>query len=137
MLMRFEFWKAAVYIIKRNVWIGVGTGDAQAAFEKAYLRTDTKLTREWRLRSHNQFLAITVAFGVLGLALFVFSLIYPAFVLRKKLPGLYFAFLFIAAISFLTEDTLESQSGVSFFAYFNSLFLWLGYSNAFGDPSRK
>lgn len=128
MLMRFEFWKAAVYIIKRNVWTGVGTGDANAAFEKAYLRTDTKLTREWRLRSHNQFLAITVAFGVLGLALFVFSLIYPAVVLRKNLPGLYFAFLFIAVISFLTEDTLESQSGVSFYAYFNTLFLWLGYS---------
>ncbi len=137
MLMRFEFWKAAVYIIKRNIWTGVGTGDAKAAFEKAYLRTDTKLTHEWRLRSHNQFLAITVTFGILGLTLFVFSLIYPVIVLRKKLSGLYFAFLFIAVISFLTEDTLESQSGVTFFAYFNTLFLWLGYSNAFGDPSRK
>lgn len=128
MLMRFEFWKAAVYIIKRNVWTGVGTGDAQAAFNKAYMRTETKLTHDWWLRSHNQFLAIAVSFGVIGLTLFIFSLIYPAVVLRKKLSGLYFAFLFIAVVSFLTEDTLESQSGVSFFAYFNTLFLWLGYS---------
>ncbi len=128
MLMRFEFWKAAVYIIKRNFWTGVGTGDAQAAFNKAYYRTETKLTHDWRLRSHNQFLAITVSFGVFGLLLFVFSLFYPLLKLRKKLPGLYFAFFFIAVISFLTEDTLESQSGVSFFAYFNSLLLWLGYN---------
>lgn len=126
MLMRFEFWKAAIYIIKRNVWIGVGTGDAQAAFNKAYFRTETKLTHEWRLRSHNQFLAITVSFGILGLAVFVFSLIYPVIALRKKLSGLYFMFLFIAVVSFLTEDTLESQAGATFFAYFNSLFLWLG-----------
>jgi hypothetical protein len=128
MLMRFEFWKAAIYIIKRNVWLGVGTGDSQAAFYKAYYRTDTKLSHEWRLRSHNQFLAIAVSFGVFGLALFIFSLVYPAFVLRKKLSGLYFIFLFIAVVSFLTEDTLESQSGVSFFAYFNTLLLWVGYS---------
>ena len=133
MLMRFEFWKAAIYVIKRNVWVGVGTGDAQAAFGKAYMRTETNLTHDWRLRSHNQFLAITVSFGILGLILFVVSLIYPAIVLRKKLAGLYFAFLFIAVISFLTEDTLESQSGVSFFAYFNTLFLWLGYSKAFSQ----
>jgi O-antigen ligase len=137
MLMRFEFWKAAIYIIKRNVWFGVGTGDAQAAFHKAYYRTGTKLSHEWRLRSHNQFLAITVSFGMFGLALFIFSLVYPAFVVRNKLSGLYFIFLFIVVISFMTEDTLESQSGVSFFAYFNNLVLWMGNSNAFGDPSRK
>lgn len=128
MLMRFEFWKAAVYIVKRNFWIGVGTGDAQAAFNKAYYRTETKLAHDWRLRSHNQFLAIAVSFGVVGLMLFVFSLFYPFLKLRKKLSGLYYAFFFIALISFLTEDTLESQSGVSFFAYFNSLFLWMGYN---------
>jgi len=128
MLMRFEFWKAAIYIIKRNVWVGVGTGDVKAAFEKAYLRTETKLTHEWRLRSHNQFLAITVAFGVFGLAVFVFSLIFPLIVLRKKLSGLYFAFIFISLLSFFTEDTLETLSGVSFFAYFNSLFLWFGFN---------
>lgn len=127
MLMRFEFWKAAIYIIKRNIWFGVGTGDAQIAFDKAYYRTETKLTHEWRLRSHNQFLAITVSLGIVGLIIFVFSLVYPAITLRKKLPGVYFIFLFIAVVSFLTEDTLESQAGVSFFAYFNSLFLWLAY----------
>ena len=137
MLMRFEFWKAAIYIIKRNVWMGVGTGDAQAAFNKAYYRTETKLAHNWRLRSHNQFLAITVSFGILGLVLFIFSLVYPVFVLRKKLSGLYFAFLFIALISFLTEDTLESQSGVSFFAYFNTLFLWLGFNSNPEDETNQ
>ncbi len=127
MLMRFEFWKAAIYIIQRNVWVGVGTGDAQAAFNKAYYRTETKLSGDWRLRSHNQFLAITVCFGVFGLALFILSLFYPAIALRNKLSGLYYIFLFISIVSFLTEDTLESQTGVTFYAYFNSLLLWLGY----------
>jgi len=77
------------------------------------------------LRSHNQFLAITVAFGVIGLVVFLFSLAYPAVALRNYLHGLYFVFLLIAVVSFFTEDTLETQSGVSFFAFFNTLFIWL------------
>ncbi len=129
MLMRFEFWKAAAFIIHRNIWFGVGTGDAQMAFDKAYYRTNTNLSHEWRLRSHNQFLAITVAFGILGLAVFLFSICYPIIVFRKKLHGLYFMFFIIIIISFMTEDTLETQAGASFYAYFNTLFLWLAYRN--------
>jgi len=129
MLMRFEFWKAAVYIIKRNPLFGVGTGDVRKAFDKAYYRTGTKLASEWRLRAHNQFLAITVAFGFVGLIIFLFSIFYPLKKLRNYLHPLYFMFLVIAMVSFLTEDTLESQAGVSFYAYFNTLFLWLGYNS--------
>ena len=128
MLMRFEFWKAATYIIHRNLWVGVGTGDMQKSFDKAYYRTNTNLSPEWRLRSHDQFLAITVAFGILGLAIFLFSILYPIITFRKKLHGLYFMFFIITLISFLTEDTLETQAGASFYAYFNTLFLWLAYS---------
>ena len=135
--MRLEFWKAAVYIIQRNLWVGVGTGDVQRAFDKAYYRTNTKLSHEWRLRSHNQFLAITVAFGLTGLLVFLISIIYPALALRKKLSGLYWLFLSIALISFLTEDTLETQSGVSFFAYFNTLFLWLANSGKKPEPDQN
>jgi hypothetical protein len=127
MLMRFEFWKAAVYIIQRNPVLGVGTGDAPKAFQRAYYRTETQLSPEWRLRSHNQFLAITVSFGIVGLAVFLLSIFYPLISLRKNLHPLYFMFLAIALVSFLTEDTLESQAGVSFYAYFNTLFLWLAY----------
>jgi len=35
----------------------------------------------------------------------------------------YLSFFIIAVISFLTEDTLETQAGVTFFAFFNSFFL--------------
>lgn len=125
-LMRLEFWKAAIYIIKRNVLFGVGTGDAQNAFNKAYYRINTNLVHEWRLRSHNQFLAVAVSFGLVGLFIFIFYLFYPVLKLRRTLHPLYYVFFAIAIISFITEDTLESQIGVTFFAYYNTLFIWLG-----------
>lgn len=124
LLMRFEFWKTAFYIIKRSPWKGVGTGDARLAFRQAYLRMDSTLDHEWRLRSHNQFLAIAVCFGIPGLLIFLWSLIRPVRILAGQLHPLYAVFLSIAVLSFLTEDTLETQPGVTFFAYFNSLLLW-------------
>ncbi|MGZ3885603.1 MAG: hypothetical protein ACXVPD_16455, partial [Bacteroidia bacterium] len=55
---------------------------------------------------------------------FLFWLIYPVVRLKKYLHPLYFVFFLMAVFSFFTEDTLESQAGVTFFVYFNTLFLW-------------
>lgn len=123
--MRLEFWKTACYIIKQHQWFGVGTGDVQDAFNRAYEETGSRLDKEWRLRCHNQYLAIGVAFGGVGLFCFLFYLLYPAISVRSSLHNLYWPFFIIALLSFITEDTLETQSGVTFFIFFQSLFLWL------------
>lgn len=122
---RFEYWKAALGIIAGNPVLGVGTGDIQNAFTKQYEKNNTKLSKEWRLRSHNQYLSITVAFGLFGLAWFLFSLIYPAIRLRRFSDFLYASFFIVALISFFTEDTLETQVGVTFYAFFNAFFLFI------------
>lgn len=123
--MRLEFWKTAIYIIKQKPLFGEGTGDIQDSFNAAYIKTNSKLDQIWRLRSHNQYLAIGVAFGLFGLLLFLFYLLYPAFILKHKLHYLYWPFFIIVLLSFVTEDTLETQSGVTFFIFFQTLFLWL------------
>lgn len=123
--MRLEFWKTASYIIYQQPVFGVGTGDIQDSFNNMYRDTKSKLDTTWRLRCHNQYLAIGVAFGFFGLLIFIFYLVYPAIVLRKKLHYLYWPFFLIALLSFITEDTLETQSGVTFFIFFQTLFLWL------------
>lgn len=123
--MRLEFWKTATYIITQQPVFGVGTGDIQDAFNSAYESTHSKLDKDWWLRCHNQYLAITVAFGIIGLLVFLFYLFYPAIQLKNQLHPLYWPFFFIVLLSFLTEDTLETQTGVTFFIFFQTLFLWL------------
>lgn len=121
---RMEFWKAAAGIISENRWIGVGTGDPKIEFDKQYDKMSSPLSEEYRLRSHNQFLAITVALGFLGLAWFVFSLLFPMFKERRTTNYFYMTFFIIAVLSMFTEDTLETQAGITFFAFFNSFFLF-------------
>lgn len=125
LMMRLEFWRTAAYIIRQHPFFGVGTGDIQASFNDAYVTLNSQLDANWRLRCHNQYLAVAVAFGITGLLLFLIYLLYPAFRLRKTLHTLYWPFFLMALLSFLTEDTLETQSGVTFFIFFQVLFLWL------------
>lgn len=122
---RIEFWKAALGIVKENPWIGVGTGDAAITFEEQYEKMNSPLSKEWRLRSHNQFLAVAVSFGIIGLVWFLLTLFYPIIVDKKAINYFYIIFLVIAVLSMLTEDTLETQAGVTFFAFFNAFFLFL------------
>lgn len=123
-MQRLEFWKASANIIRQNLLFGVGTGDLNRAFQEEYIKSGSLLDKEFRWRSHNQFLAIFASFGMIGLAWFLFSLIFPAARLSKFHDFYYLSFFIIVMMSMLTEDTLETQAGVTVFAFFNSFYLF-------------
>lgn len=122
LLQRFEHWRAAIYIIKNNPIFGVGTGDVQSAFDNAYIELDSPLQEEYRNRSHNQFFSFYVSLGVLG---FLF-LIYFSFLLfkigSKNKSTILLIFALIVFLSFLPEDTLETQQGATFVGFFAGFF---------------
>jgi hypothetical protein len=121
--MRLEYFKTGFLIFKENPLLGVGTGDVNQAFLDMYDKTNSPIEKVWRLRAHNQYLTFAVSFGIFGLIWFLYSLFYPLWTNRKNLDLLYLVFLAIALLSMINEDTLETQAGVAFFAFFNSL-LW-------------
>ncbi len=121
---RFEYWKASAGIIRQNLLFGVGTGDIQGAFQQEYNRMNSLLDKEYRLRSHNQFLSVTVALGLSGLLVFLFSLLAPFILFKIPQFKLYLGFIFIFLLSLISEDTLETQVGVTFYALFNSFLLF-------------
>ncbi|MBP7497710.1 MAG: O-antigen ligase family protein [Bacteroidales bacterium] len=122
---RFEFWKASFGIIKQNFWVGVGTGDIKIAFNDEYIKMKSSLSKENRWHSHNQFLTIFVAFGVFGFLLFVLIFFYPIVSGLVKNDFLYYTFFITALLSMLSEDTLETQAGVTFFMFFTSLLVFV------------
>lgn len=120
-MQRWEFWKTAVWIIKNNVWLGVGTGDVNASFQEAYKANDSPLDSTYRLRAHNQYLTMWVTYGVFGFIAFMVIVFWPVIKGRKR-DSLTIMIVLLVALSFLTEDTLESQAGVMFMAFFYMLF---------------
>jgi hypothetical protein len=123
LLQRIEYWKGARTIIGRNPLFGVGAGDVQQAFEQYYRETKTQLEPDLQRRAHNQFLTSWISSGLPGLCAFaVWWMLLLRMAWKRKL-FIVLAFAAIALSSFLTEDTLETQVGVTFIAFFYALFV--------------
>src|SRR5574343_91813 len=122
LLQRIAYWKAGIEIIKQNWLFGVGTGDVQSAFDAEYERSHSLLLPENRLRAHNSYLTSWISFGILGITFFLLMIfLYLKWqVNQQNLIGI--MFILVAMSTFLIEDTLETQMGVSFFAFFYGMF---------------
>ena len=131
---RIEFTRASFHIIGQHPWFGVGTGDVPQAFVQAYDEIHSPLKEEFRFRAHNQYLAIAVAFGLVGLAFFLFVLLYPWFSSKRHHSYLYMVFLCIMLLSMFPEDTLETQAGATLFALFEALLL---FAKPNSEPSQS
>lgn len=133
---RLVYWQTGAQIFQDNWLLGVGTGDVPAAFTEMYETHNTKLKPEFWRRTHNQFLTFLISFGVAGL-LFIVVLLWPFAYAAFRQDLMWIAFITIAILSCLTEDTLETQAGVTFFSFFYMLLanrLWFHSSFSSSAP---
>lgn len=120
---RLEYYKGAKFIIQQNPLFGVGQGNVKRAYHEAYKQTSPNLDEKVQHAVHNQFLSYWIAGGVLALLSF---LLYFFFMWKAACKNtLALAFVILAFLSCLTEDTLTTQPGVAFFAFFSSFFFFL------------
>lgn len=122
-LQRIEYWRTGLQIAQQNWLIGTGGGDVQDAFNQSYEENNSLLTEEHRDRAHNMYLTMLLSFGIVGLIVLLFSHFdYLKLQFSNgQLVGL--GFITIILISYIVEDTLETQSGVTFFGLFYGLFI--------------
>jgi len=121
---RIFAWKATLAEIKEHP-LGVGTGDINVELEKRFRETGLDKLADKGLNPHNQYLQTAMALGIPAIAWFLFSLIFPFAKIFKTKDWLYAFFLCIVALNLMVESMLEKQSGVIFFAFFNSFFYFM------------
>lgn len=121
LIQKLELWRNSLLVIKDNLLIGVGTGDAPLELKKQLEKTNSELA-DTNMRTHNQYLSIVFSYGLIGFVIWLFFLFYPA--LKEKLfkNPYYVIFLLIMLISFLSEDTLDNQAGIMMFCCWNYFF---------------
>lgn len=121
LLERIEHWKAGKRIIKQNWIFGIGTGDVQSIFNKAYADMDTQLDKDHWNRAHNQFMTFWITFGLIGFIVFTGFWLWFLWKNIKIKNFIGIGFSLIAIGSFLSEDTIETQQGVTYIALFLGL----------------
>ena len=117
---RLEFWKTGLTIYHEHPILGVGTGDLKSSFKEMYVRQNSKLEEGNRLRAHQQYLTMFITYGTVGGLIFLGLVLYPFFKKSNRGNVIFMSFGLLFLISCLTEDTLETQAGVMFFAFFSS-----------------
>ncbi len=117
-LQRLEFWNVAFELIKENWLFGVGNGDIIQEMNRYFNISNSNLSSHLWDRPHNQFISFWVAFGIFGLITFLIlcSLLFHRVVVDRNWVG--FFFVLIMVMSCMTEDTLETQQGVTFVGFF-------------------
>jgi O-antigen ligase len=121
---RLEFWKTGWHVFLRFPWFGTGTGDIADEFRKQYSTDNSSLDINHRFLSHNQFLTFLASFGIAGFLLLSFFIFLPVVTSKTWRNYISEVFILIIFLSMLWEDTLHTHTGVSFFAYFYSLFIF-------------
>lgn len=121
LLQRWVYFKVGISIIQKNPVSGVGTGDIIDSYKEAYRSNDHGLLTSLQGISHNQFLSVAIVLGSVGLIWFIIAFFYPLQFYYKDY--LYVMFLALILSSFMTDNTLDSQSGVTLFAFFNAFLI--------------
>jgi hypothetical protein len=114
---RLEYWKTGLLLIKENFLLGVGTGDIKDEYKKKYEQTNSLLLPENRLEAHNTFLTFFITFGIIGFLYFTYVILHCTREIYNRLDFLGIAFMVILTSSFLIEDTLETQMGITIFSF--------------------
>lgn len=122
LLERLAYWKTAKQLIAQHFFFGVGIGDLQDEMQAQYRIQKSALRLDRRLRPHNYYLTTWLNTGVIGLLLLL-ALLY--FYLKqqwnyRQIQGFLFGLVF--AFSFLIEDGLETQMGLTMFAFFYAFY---------------
>lgn len=122
LLQRFVYWESAFEIIQSNFFFGVGAGDVKSAYVNQYQSKGTLLEEKYQLRAHNQYITNWVSSGVFGCVAFLLWWLMALKVGFKTRSFLACCFVLISMSSFLMEDTIETQVGVTFVAFFFGLY---------------
>ena len=123
LFQRFIYWQNALQLIGENWVLGTGTGDLNDVIQDGYARDNHGLLPKYQLRTHNQYLTIILTLGILGMV-FCFVFLYNIIRSAKRCSLIASIFVMIILFSMVTEDTLETQAGITFIAFFTAW--WLG-----------
>lgn len=103
-------------IFLQNPLFGTSIATAQQTIEQYYHTHYPQFNKI--LHPHNQFLTYAFTFGSIGLSIFLISFYYPLYAQKNYKNKFIFLIFYIITLSFLTENTLEIQIGLTISLFF-------------------
>ncbi len=119
---RADRWFCAIELIKERPVLGYGTGSEKEVLMQKYHKYNLQNAIENNYDAHNQYLAFFIKSGILGILCFLMIIFYGFYIAYKSKNFLYLSFMILFSVTCITENVLESNKGIFFFAFFNAVF---------------
>ncbi|RYD92486.1 MAG: O-antigen ligase domain-containing protein [Sphingobacteriales bacterium] len=114
-------WRLCLGLIGEAPLAGHGSGSEVVLLRAAYFRNGMYDSYLHSLNAHNQYLSLLIRHGLIGLACWVASLLLFARLAWRRRDGMLGAFLLLFACAGASENLLDVNKGIFFYAFFLAL----------------
>ena len=123
--VRLAIWNAIVEDLKfPEAFIGKGSGDVESTLLSSYTKRNFHLALEHNFNTHNQYLDFLLSTGVFGM-LFLLGSMLLLLVYGLKTGNYVFAFFVVIVLfTMMTENILNRNMGIVFYAFVSSFLFW-------------
>jgi O-antigen ligase len=115
---RLDRWNIAIDLIKKNPVAGTGSGSEIPLLKQAYYNQKMYWSYLNSLNAHNQYLSFLITSGFPGLIVYLLMLFWG---LRRSVQQrdiLLFSFIVLITVVSFSEDLLDVNKGIFFYAFF-------------------
>jgi O-antigen ligase len=116
-------WELEWQLIQQSPLIGYGTGAEINILKNRYFENKFYKSYLVELNAHSQYLSFLIKAGIPGLLLFLYVLYYGFASAIKGKDFIFLSFMIILSIVSVSENILDLNKGVFFYAFFYSLLL--------------
>ena len=120
---RAKRWDLAIDLIKESPVIGYGTGSEIPMLKQAYF--DNRLYDSYLndLNAHNQYFSFLLKGGLVALFIYLFTLAWAFRLAIRSRDLLFLSFLGLIVIAGISENIMDVNKGIFFYAFFLSFFV--------------
>jgi O-antigen ligase len=122
---RLARWRSAMQLIKQAPLTGHGAGSEITLLHDEYYKNGLYNSFVNHLNTHNEYLSFLIKSGIVGLLIYLATLAYGFSIAFKNKDLLFFSFMLLIAMVSLSENLLDVDKGICFYAIFFSLFIFM------------
>jgi len=123
---RMARWDAAYELIKKSPVIGRGSGTEISLLHEVYFKKKYYNSFINKLNAHNQYLSFLLKSGIIGLLVYLVTLVLGFKSALANRDLLFFSFMVVITFVSFSENYLDVEKGIIFYSFFFSFLSFSG-----------
>jgi len=121
---RLARWNVSLELIAKSPVIGYGAGSEIGLLQDSFFNKKLYSSYLNRLNTHNEYLSFLLKSGAIGLLIYVSTLAFGFAISFRQKDLTFFTFMLIIAFVSMSENLLDVDKGIIFYAFFFSFFVF-------------